>query len=63
MYVCIITEIQKRGTPYFFPMWGSSPYARDLRGLPLYFYDSYSSLPNKRAESNNCPTNGISTKT
>jgi len=26
-------EIQKRGTPYFFPMWGSSPYARDLRGF------------------------------
>merc|ERR1712072_641077 len=26
-------EMQKRGTPYFFPMWGSSPYARDLRGF------------------------------
>merc|ERR1719273_1068084 len=26
-------EIQKRGTPYFFPMWGSSPYARDLRAF------------------------------
>jgi len=29
-------EMQKRGTPYFFPMWGSSPYARNLRAyFPL----------------------------
>merc|ERR1719242_2208948 len=29
-------EVQKRGTPYFFPMWGSSPYARNLRAyFPL----------------------------
>jgi len=26
-------EMQKRGTPYFFPMWGSSPYARNLRAF------------------------------
>ena len=35
--------MQKRGTPYFFPMWGSSPYARNLRGLQLLFFlnDNY----------------------